>query len=87
LHQYVRKAGVLIAFVVGLFFIGRAVAEVALLDYGHPESYRLDWGGPSLVGVLAVHCGPGVIAVALMAWWLRRRVNRRARRAKVVDIP
>ena len=72
-----RKVGVVAAFVLGLYLVVRAVVEVATIDYGDPDSYRLDWGGPSLAGVLAVHCGPGVIAAVLMVWWLRRRAARR----------
>ena len=76
-----RKVGVVAAFILGLYLIGRAVVEVVLIDYGNPDSYRLDWGGPSLVGVLAVHSGPGVIAAVLMVWWLRRRAARRRQAA------
>ncbi len=72
-----RRIGVVAAFLLGLYFIARAIVEVAIVDYGNPDSYRLDWGGPSLVGVLAVHCGPGVIAAVLMVWWVRRRAARR----------
>lgn len=43
----------------GLFLIGRAVAEVFLIDVKDSASYRGDWGGPSLLGLLVVHCGPG----------------------------
>jgi hypothetical protein len=35
-------------------------------------SYRLDWGGPSLAGVFAVHTGPAVLILAGTALWLRR---------------
>lgn len=72
-----RRVAVVAAFVLGLYLIVRAVVEVAIVDYGDPDSYRLDWGGPSLAGVLAVHCGPGVLAAVLMVWWLRRRASRR----------
>ena len=74
-----RKFLVVLGFILGLYLVGRAVVEVLLIDYGNPDSYRLDWGGPSLAGVLAVHCGPGIIAAALMIWWLRRRSTQRAR--------
>lgn len=72
-----RRVAVVAAFVLGLYLIVRAVVEVAIVDYGDPDSYRLDWGGPSLAGVLAVHSGPGVLAAVLMVWWLRRRASRR----------
>ncbi|TDC22170.1 CGP-CTERM sorting domain-containing protein [Micromonospora sp. 15K316] len=45
-----------------------------------PATYRNDWGGPSLAGVLLVHCGPGVVAaVVITAVLLRRRRAGRAR--------
>jgi hypothetical protein len=44
----------------------------------NPDTYRLDWGGPSLPGVLLVHCGPGVISLALMVAAIRRRRPSRA---------
>jgi hypothetical protein len=37
-----------------------------------PQPYEVDWGGPSVVGVVAVHCLPGIIAAALMIWGARR---------------
>jgi hypothetical protein len=58
--------------VIALYAVVRGAAELFLIDYGHPSSYREDWGGPSLLGVLAVHAGPG-LAVLLWAFaWLRR---------------
>ncbi|MDT0409665.1 MULTISPECIES: hypothetical protein [Streptomyces] len=56
-----------------LYFVGRAVAELVMIGWGDPESYAKDWGGPHLAGVLAVHCGPGVLALAGAAWWWRTR--------------
>ena len=61
----------------GLYLIGRAVAEPFVIDMTDPASYRHDWGGPSLIGVLAVHCGPGIISALLIgrglrSWWRRR---------------
>jgi hypothetical protein len=67
-----------LAFAVGLYFIGRAVAEPFIIDMSNPDTYRLDWGGPSLPGVLLVHCGPGVISLALMVAAIRRRRPSRA---------
>ena len=62
----------------GLFLIVRAIMEPFVVDFHNPASYRLDWGGPSLVGVLAVHCGPGIVAAAWMAWAIAARVRRRS---------
>jgi hypothetical protein len=59
--------------VLGLYLIGRAIAEPFVTDLGDPSAYRGDWGGPSLVGVLAVHCGPGIVAAAWMVTALLRR--------------
>ena len=67
-----RVVGIVLAYVVGTYFVVRAVVEVVTIDYGDPSSYEKDWGGPSLLGVLAVHCLPGVIALALMLWGARR---------------
>lgn len=50
----------------GLYLIGRAAAEPFVIDMTDPASYRHDWGGPSLIGVLAVHCGPGIISALLI---------------------
>ena len=74
-----RKIAIAVGFVLGLFFIVRAVAEPFVIDMSDPATYRNDWGGPSLFGVLLVHCGPGVIAaVAIAMFLIRRRSSRRA---------
>lgn len=61
----------------GLYLIGRAAAEPFVIDMTDPASYRHDWGGSSLAGVMAVHCGPGIISAVLIgrgvrSWWQRR---------------
>ncbi|MCW3814364.1 hypothetical protein ONA91_07825 [Micromonospora sp. DR5-3] len=61
----------------GLYLIARAAAEPFVINMTDPASYRLDWGGPSLAGVLLVHCGPGLVSAALIgrglhSWWRRR---------------
>jgi hypothetical protein len=59
---------------IGLYLVARAIAEPFVIDMGDPATYAADWGGPHLAGVLAVHCGPGVLsAVLLTQWWRRRR--------------
>ncbi|MBO3735778.1 hypothetical protein [Glycomyces niveus] len=45
----------MLGFVVGGFFIFRAVMELLVVDFGDPSSYAADWGGPSHFGVLLVH--------------------------------
>jgi hypothetical protein len=62
--------------VVGAYLVGRAIAEFFLVNYNDPGSYRLDWGGPSLAGVFAVHSGPGLailIAAAVLTWQRSKR--------------
>jgi hypothetical protein len=68
----VKLAVVVIAYTLGAYLVVRAVLELVTIDYGDASSYRDDWGGPSLLGVLAVHCLPSVIALVAMVWGLRR---------------
>jgi hypothetical protein len=68
----VKRIGIVLAYLVGAFLVVRAIVELVTIDYGDTSSYEDDWGGPSLIGVLAVHCLPGVIAVVLMIWGARR---------------
>ena len=68
-----RKAALAVGLGLGLFFIVRAVAEPFVIDMSDPATYRNDWGGPSLPGVLLVHCGPGVLAAVVIALVLVRR--------------
>ncbi len=67
-----KVAGIVLAYVVGAYFVVRAIVELVTIDYGDPASYEDDWGGPSLAGVLAVHCVPGIVALVLMLWGARR---------------
>ncbi|MEU8232510.1 hypothetical protein AB0C12_23250 [Actinoplanes sp. NPDC048967] len=68
-----KRIGVVLLWIIGLFFVARAVAEPFVIDLTDPATYHLDWGGPHLAGVLAVHCGPGIVAAALMVRSLIRR--------------
>jgi len=72
-----RKILIGLGVVLGLYLVVRALVEPFVIDMGDPATYRHDWGGPSLAGVLAVHCGPGIVAAVLMARALirRRRLN------------
>jgi hypothetical protein len=72
LSTIVRAVGWLL----GLYLVVRAVAEPFVIDVSDPSTYRNDWGGPSLLGVLTVHCGPGILAAAIMAAVLIRRLSR-----------
>lgn len=61
----------------GVYLIGRAIVEPFVIDMSDRATYRDDWGGPSLAGVLAVHCGPGLVAAVLLVAAVRRRRARR----------
>ena len=76
-----RRATSILGLIVGLYLIGRAIVELFLVDTSDPASYRNDWGGPSLFGVLAVHCGPGLLAAVaiLIALFRRHRGHRTGR--------
>ncbi len=64
------------ALVVGLvfaaFLVVRAIVELITFHYSDPSSYEHDWGGPSMVGVLLVHCLPGVLAAVAVVLVVRR---------------
>jgi hypothetical protein len=68
-----KTIGVAVLWVLGIYLIGRAIVEPFVIDMNDPSTYHLDWGGPHLAGVLAVHCGPGIVAAALMIRSLSRR--------------
>jgi uncharacterized membrane protein len=70
-----RRVGLVIAFVLGLFFIVRAIVELVTIDYSDPTSYAGDWGGPSLAGVLLVHCGLGLLSVVAIGVYLWPRFH------------
>ena len=63
-----KLIGYALAVVLGVYLMARAVAEFFLLDLSDPAAYRDDWGGPGLAGVLAVHCGPGLLALVLFGY-------------------
>jgi hypothetical protein len=71
-----RKAAIAVGLAVGLLLVVRAVAEPFVIDMADPATYRSDWGGPSLLGVLLVHCGPGVLAAGAIATVLIGRCRR-----------
>lgn len=64
--------------VIAIYFVVRGVAEFWIVDPSNPESYVHDWGGPSLVGVFAVHSGPGLLVVIMGLCLLRRWNGRQA---------
>lgn len=72
-----RRGGSVVAWIIGLYFVGRAAVEPFVIDMSDPQTYARDQGGPGLAGVLAVHMGPGILAAALMIGALLRRRSRR----------
>jgi hypothetical protein len=76
MRKFPSTLGLGLGLLLGLYLFGRAVVEPFVIDFGDPATYRHDWGGPSLAGVLAVHCGPGLLAGAAMVTALARRYGR-----------
>ncbi len=72
-----RKLLLGLGLIVGIYLVGRAIVEPFVINAGDPSTYQNDWGGPSLAGVVAVHCGPGVIVAAGAVWSLVRTLSRR----------
>ncbi len=68
-----KKLSLAFGLLLGVYLIGRAAVEPFVINLNDPSTYHLDWGGPHLIGVLAVHCPPGIIAAVLIVRWLRRR--------------
>jgi len=66
-----KTAAIALAYLAGAFLVVRAIVELTIIG-DDASSYEHDWGGPSLIGVLAVHCLPGVVSLALMLWGIRR---------------
>jgi hypothetical protein len=74
-----RIIGLAVAGLVAAYLVGRGIAEFWVVDYASPASYQHSWGGPSLAGVFAVHSGPGLVIVIVLAVWLYRRFRSRPR--------
>jgi hypothetical protein len=72
-----KRIGIVFLWILGAYLIGRAAVEPFVIDMSDPATYHLDWGGPHLIGVLAVHMGPGIIAAALMARAVVLRISGR----------
>ena len=75
-HPVARALGLTVGGVLAVYLVGRGIAEFFTVNYNDPASYRLDWGGPGLAGVFAVHTGPAVLILAGAAVWLRRHFRR-----------
>jgi hypothetical protein len=74
----VRKAVRWAGWIVGGYLVIRAIVEPFDIDVTDPETYRHDWGGPSLAGALIVHSGPGVVVAVLMITAAVRRARSRS---------
>ena len=69
-----RRTALLAGAVLAVYLVGRGIVELFVINYHDPSSYRKDWGGPSLAGVLAVHTGPALLIIgALLVRMLRHR--------------
>lgn len=73
MKKFFANIGIVLGYILGVYLIIRAIVELFIIDYGDAASYKNDWGGPSLVGVLAVHVIPGIISLALIVRYQRNR--------------
>ena len=71
-----RRVVLIVGLVFAGFLIVRALVELFTIHYSDPSSYQHDWGGPSLAGVLLVHCLPGLLAAVAVLLVVRRRRRR-----------
>jgi hypothetical protein len=77
-----RRVALIVGLVFAVFLVGRAIVELVTFHYSDPSSYEHDWGEPSMIGVLLVHCLPGVLAAAGVVLVVRRS-DRGPRNASV----
>jgi hypothetical protein len=70
--RILRRTGWYVVLLSAVYAVVRGAIELATIHWGNPASYRHDWGGPSLLGVLLVHSGPGVVGAALLVLAWRR---------------
>ncbi|MCQ4085204.1 hypothetical protein NGB36_32760 [Streptomyces sp. RB6PN25] len=73
-----RIVGIVLGGLLAVYLVVRGIAEFWVVDYSDPASYRHDWGGPSLIGVFAVHTGPGLAIMVAAVVWLYRQRHRTA---------
>jgi hypothetical protein len=62
----VKKTLWILSTLLGLFLVARAISWPFSVDAADPSSYSHDWGGPTLLGAAAVHCGPGVVSALIL---------------------
>jgi hypothetical protein len=75
-HPVARALGFAAGGLLALYLAGRGIAEFFVIHYSDPASYRLDWGGPSLAGVFAVHSGPAIVIGAGVGVYVSRVLRR-----------
>ncbi len=75
-----RFSGAAAGGLLAAYLVVRGFVEFFVINYSRPESYRENWGGPSLAGVLAVHSGPGLAILIFAGMYLYRwrRAQRKA---------
>ena len=76
-----KRALTILGVLLGVYLMARAVAWPFSVDPSDPATYASDWGGPSLLGAAAVHCGPGILAAAILVGVVVR--GRRAARRRL----
>ena len=71
----------------GLYLIARAISWPFSVDAGDPSTYASHWGGPTLLGAAAVHCGPGVVSALILVGAIvrGRRTARGLTNARATD--
>jgi hypothetical protein len=75
-----KKVFGVLGVLLGLYLMARAISWPFTVDASDPSTYASDWGGPTLLGAAAVHCGPGLLAAALIiAAIVRGRIRSRRR--------
>jgi hypothetical protein len=83
--RFLKLLYLLFGGLIAIYAVGRGIAEFWVVNYSNPSSYRHSWGGPSLLGVFAVHSGPGLV-VLIGAIYLIYRNSKKKRRNKTEPI-
>lgn len=85
MRRWAQRAGVALTVIVACYLAVRAVVELVVVDPTAPATYDDAWGGPSYLGVLAVHCLPGLAGAGYLVWIVRHRDTRRRRKRPTKD--
>lgn len=81
----IRTTVIAVGVTLSVYFVARGIAEFWVVNYNDPSTYQHDWGGPSLLGVFAVHTGPGLAILLGVMWWVERRFRLRRDSQSNVD--